>query len=144
MYNSILFALIAKIPRVGDKRYAVDKQYNEYGEFEGEFYTDLVYNISIFIYQLTGNVLTEKPENLEEIITEEQIWEEREEDGIVYKVNKFTNEHQHLNPEELEEYKIILTKKDAIVESNIINAVITYIKKGGTPKEVIKYLSEKY
>lgn len=50
MYNSILFALIAKIPRVGDKRYAVDKQYNEYGEFEGEFYTDLVYNISIFIY----------------------------------------------------------------------------------------------
>lgn len=88
--------------------------------------------------------MVEKPDNIEDVITEDQVWEEMEEDGILYKINKFTNERQHLNPEELEEYKQILLNKDAIVESNIIDTVITYIKKGGTPKEVIKYLSEKY
>lgn len=38
----MLYAFIANCPRVGDKRYMIDKQYNEYGECEGELYTDLV------------------------------------------------------------------------------------------------------
>lgn len=38
----MLFAFLANAPRVGNKRYVIEKQYNEYGECEGELYTDLV------------------------------------------------------------------------------------------------------
>lgn len=67
------------------KRYQKIEEQNEYGEI---YYTykDIVF--IVFILQLTNEILFEQPENIDELLSDKEIYDIIEENGIKYKINR--------------------------------------------------------